>query len=153
MSITHPRTRSAPRAKPATQASVPEAYAPSQATAALLSLGQAERLRRLDAPDMGSTDAAAERAGATRATIVSWIAKGRCIGLERAKRGFRLPLWQFEPAIFGAIEAIAAAMDTTDGWVLLSFLETPHGGLGGLTPRMALEQGMRDRVIALAGAH
>ena len=98
------------------------------------------------------TEVAARLAGATRATIVAWIGNGRCIGLSRPTRGYRLPSWQFEPGVFEAIAPIAAAMDTTDGWALLSYLETPQGGLDGLTPRQALEQGLHDRVIALAGA-
>lgn len=127
-------------------------YASADATAAVLARGQAARLLRLDAPDMVATDAAARLAGATRATIVAWIGNGKCIGLQRPTRGYRLPAWQFEPEVFAAIAPIAAAMETTDGWALLSFLETPHGGLDGRTPRQALEQGLRERVLALAAA-
>lgn len=128
-------------------------YADKRASSGALERGQAARLRRLDAQDMANTDEAAAAAGVTRATVISWIRKGRCIGLARAKRGFRLPVWQFEPVIFEALSPISAAMDTTDGWALLSFMETPHGGLDGLTPRQALEQGQRERVVAIAGAH
>ena len=45
---------------------------------------------------------------------------------------------------------ISAALGTTEGWALLSFLESPHGALGGLTPRQAIEQGRADRVAAIA---
>ena len=45
---------------------------------------------------------------------------------------------------------IAAALGTTEGWALLSFLESPHGALGGLAPRQAIEQGQADRVMAIA---
>ena len=45
---------------------------------------------------------------------------------------------------------ISAALGTTEGWALLSFLESPHGALGGLVPRQAIEQGQADRVAAIA---
>lgn len=141
------------RPKPVAPVPTPPPYADRQATDAALAQGQAWRQRRLDAADMISTTEAAARVGATRATIVAWIGKGQCIGLSRPTRGYRLPLWQFEPAVLGVLGDIAAAMGTTDGWTLLGFLETPQGGLDGLTPRQALEQGQRARVVALAGAH
>lgn len=101
---------------------------------------------------MVNTEEAARLAGASKATIVSWIDAGRCIGLRRTTRGYRLPAWQFEPRIFEALPEVSRAMDTTDGWALLAFLETPHGALGGLSPRQALERGMQQRVVVLAGA-
>lgn len=101
---------------------------------------------------MVNTDQAADMAGTTRVTINAWIAKGRAIGLPRTRRGFRLPAWQFEPALWGLIPRLFKALGTLDGWALLSFLETPHGGLDGATPRQALERGQADRVLALASA-
>ncbi|MBK6788999.1 MAG: hypothetical protein IPG77_15530 [Betaproteobacteria bacterium] len=64
--------------------------------------------------------------------------------------GFRLPRWQFEPTMWDHLPRIAAALGTTEGWALLSFLESPHGALGGLAPRQAIEQGQADRVTAIA---
>lgn len=101
---------------------------------------------------MVSTDQAAVLAGTTRVTINAWIAKGRAIGLTRTRRGFRLPAWQFEPKVWEALPQLSHALSTVDGWTILAFLETPHGGLGGRTPRQALEQGHADWVLALAGA-
>lgn len=44
-------------------------------------------------------------------------------------------------------------MGTTDGWQMLSFLETPHEALDGLVPRIALEQGVSgQRIVDLAKA-
>ena len=140
-----------PRMRAATTG--PERYASAAATKAVLARGQAARLERLNSLDMVNTDRAAALAGTTRATIKAWIEKGRCIGLQRTTRGYRLPAWQFEPHVLVPLAAISAAMGTVDGWALLSFLETPLGGLDGRTPRQALEQGMSDRVIALAGDH
>jgi hypothetical protein len=128
-------------------------YASRDATAALLAAGQQARLQRLQAPDMVGTTQAARLAGTTRTSIVAWIGAGRCIGLARAQRGWRLPAWQFQPAVFDAVAPVAQALGTRDGWALLQFMETPHGGLGGLTPRQALEQGRRERVLAVAASH
>lgn len=106
----------------------------------------------LGSKDMVSTDEAAELAGTTRVTINTWIAKGKAIGLTQTRRGFKLPRWQFEPAIWEHIPKISEALDTQDGWTLLGFLETPLGGLDGRTPRQAIEQGKLARVIELAVA-
>lgn len=101
---------------------------------------------------MVTTDQAAALASTTRATMNAWIARGRAIGLTQSRRGFKLPKWQFEPAIWDTIPALAKALDTNEGWALLSFLETPLGGLQGRTPREAIEQGDVARVIELASA-
>ena len=70
----------------------------------------------------------------------------------RTRRGFRLPVWQFEPTLWDVVPNLSKALGTVDGWTMLAFLETPHGGLSGVTPRQALEQGHADRVLALASA-
>ena len=99
---------------------------------------------------MISTDEAAALAGTSRVTINAWIAKGRAIGLTQTKRGFRMPRWQFEPLMWEALPKLSAALATQEGWALLAFLESPLGGLGGFTPRQAIEQGQAQRVIELA---
>lgn len=111
----------------------------------------AARMARLEADDMLSTDQAAELVGTTRVTINAWIAKGRAIGLTQTRRGFKLPSWQFEPAVWEAVPQLAKALGTQEGWALLTFLETPLGALAGQTPRQAIEQGHAARVIELAG--
>ena len=82
--------------------------------------------------------------------INAWIVKGRAIGLTQTKRGFRMPRWQFEPSMWVALPRLSAALGTAGGWALLSFLESPHGALNGITPRQAIEQGQMDKVIRLA---
>lgn len=126
-------------------------YVSAEETRALLGGSLAARNARLAADDLVSTDEAAQLTNTTRVTVNAWIAKGRCIGLSQTKRGFRLPKWQFEPSIWPVLPKLAAALDTTDGWALLAFLESAHGALGGATPRAAIEQGMVKRVLDIAG--
>jgi hypothetical protein len=126
-------------------------YVSVEATSALLKSSLAARSARLAADDMASTDEAAVLAGTSRVTINAWIAKGRCIGLSQTKRGFRLPKWQFEPAVWPVVPKLAEALSTTNGWALLAFLESPHGALDGATPRAAIERGQVERVLDIAG--
>ncbi|MGD9834061.1 MAG: hypothetical protein AB7U92_15040 [Piscinibacter sp.] len=128
----------------------PDAYVPASAVRDLLAHSLDARQQRLGAADMISTDDAARLVDTTRVTINAWIAKGRAIGLTQTKRGFRMPRWQFEPAMWAAIPKLSAALGTTEGWALLSFLESPHGALEGLTPRQAIEQGRAEQAIAIA---
>lgn len=121
-------------------------------TQALLAGSLAVRQQRLEAGDMVSTDEAAQMTKTSRVTVNAWIASGRAIGLTRVKRGFRLPKWQFDAPLWDTLPNLTEALGTTEGWALLGFLETPHPGLDGETPRRAIERGMRDRVLALAAA-
>lgn len=127
-------------------------YATVAQTRALLAASKAFRNDRLGAGDMVSIDEAAAIAGASAATISRWIAQGRAIGLYQAEDDFRLPAWQFDPAIWKAVAQIATALGVTDGWTLLAFLESPHGGLDGKSPRVALERGRAARVVEIAKA-
>lgn len=128
-------------------------YASEAQTAALLRRGAEYRLQRINASDMITTDEAAELSGTTRVTINAWIKGGRCIGVTHLRRGFKMPKWQFEPYVFPVIQSLSQALGTTDGWQMLSFLETPHEALDGLAPRIALEQGVSgQRIVDLAAA-
>lgn len=143
-------TASAARPGRAQRRSTP--YVSATKTKALLSGSQAARALRLLADDMVTTQEAAELAGTSRVTINAWISKGRAIGLPQTQRGFRLPKWQFEPAVWTVLPELAQALGTVEGWTMLSFLESPLGGLNGRTPRQAIEQGEAMRVLQLAGA-
>lgn len=99
---------------------------------------------------MMSTDEAAELTGTTRVTVNAWIAKGRAIGLTQAKRGYRMPRWQFDSPLWDLIPKLSKALGTAEGWALLAFLEAPSGGLDGATPRQGIERGEGARVIELA---
>lgn len=130
----------------------PTPYVTAAKTKALLSSSRTTLAQRLQADDMVTTQEAAELTGASVVTINAWIAKGRAIGLTQAPRGFRLPKWQFEPALWTVLSDVSRALNTADGWTILSFLESPLGGLNGRTPRQAIEQGEAMRVLQLAGA-
>lgn len=119
---------------------------------ALLATSLEARHSRLNAGDMLSTDEAAQLVGTSRVTVNAWIKKGRAIGLSQTTRGFKLPKWQFEPLFWNALPKVSAALSLTEGWALLSFLETPHEALDGMTPRVAIERGMIDRVLEVAAA-
>lgn len=121
-------------------------------TKALMTGSLAVRQQRLDAGDMVSTDEAAQMTGTSRVTMNAWIAGGRAIGLSRVKRGYRLPKWQFDAPMWDTLPKLTKALGTTEGWAVLTFLETPHPGLDGSTPREAIERGMQDRAVTLAGA-
>jgi hypothetical protein len=137
----------------ARRANTADPYASEAQTTALLRRGAEYRRQRISASDMITTDEAAELSGTTRVTINSWIKSGRCIGVMHLRRGFKMPKWQFEPYVFPVIQLLSEALGTTDGWQMLSFLETPHEALDGLPPRIALEQGVAgQRIVDLATA-
>lgn len=126
-------------------------YASSSATEVLLRLGRRWRRDRLRAADMITIREAAELTGVDDLQVTSWIRNGRCIGAATAQGRLMLPRWQFEPPLWFLIRDICDALGTTDGWELLTFVETSSGALDGLTPRTALEQGMSHlRVLAAA---
>jgi excisionase family DNA binding protein len=135
-----------------TRTAQPSPYLSAAETSALLHASLDSRLRRLDQADLMTTDEAAALLGTSRVTVNAWINKGRCIGLTQTKRGFKVPRWQFEPVIWDHLPGIGQALGLHEGWALLNFFETPHGGLEGLTPRQALEQGQAERVLAVARA-
>ena len=96
---------------------------------------------------------AALLAGASRVTINAWIKSRRCIGVSHLRRGFKLPRWQFEPNLWPILQPLASALGASDGWQVLTFLETPASALDGQTPRAALEQGVPAKhILALATA-
>ncbi len=102
---------------------------------------------------MITTEEAATLVGTSRVTINAWIKSGRCIGVSNLRRGFKLPRWQFEPSIWPLLQPMAKRLGSSDGWLMLSFLETPARALDGQTPRTALEKGASmEQILALATA-
>ncbi|MEN9486263.1 MAG: hypothetical protein RJB37_4143 [Pseudomonadota bacterium] len=92
-----------------TRATQPSPYLRAAETSALLHASLDSRLRRLDQADLMTTDEAAALLGASRLTVNAWINKGRCIGLTRTKRGFKVPSWQFEPTIWDLLPVIGGS--------------------------------------------
>lgn len=144
------RKRSNARVQPAIAAD--SEYLSAAHSARLLAEGAERRVERLAASDMRATDQIADEQKVTRTTVVNWINAGRCIALTGVRRGYKLPNWQFAPAVWNLLPAITDALGTSDGWSLLTFFESPHPALRGLTPIVALQRGMGDRVMAIAEA-
>jgi hypothetical protein len=137
----------------ASVAKASDTYASEAQTAALLRSGASFRRERMNAADMLTTDEAAKLADTSRVTINAWIKSQRCVGVSHLRRGFKLPRWQFEPAVFPLLQPLAKALGASDGWTVLSFLESAHPALDGLTPRMALDKGMNaQRILDIATA-
>ena len=130
-----------------------DSYASGAQTTALLRRGAEYRFHRINASDMITTDEAALLSGTSRVTINAWIKSGRCIGVAYLRSGVKIPKWQFEPSVFPVLKAVSEALGAKGWWPVLSFLETPHVALDGLTPRIALERGMtRLHIVELATA-
>lgn len=135
------------------RANTADPYASEAQTRALLRRGSEYRLHRINASDMITTGEAVLLSGTSRVAINAWIKSGRCIGVKHLRSTIRIPKWQFEPYVFPVLQAVSEALATKDGWQMLSFLETPHVALGGLAPRIALEQGVTgQRIVELAAA-
>lgn len=129
-------------------------YAPASTTKDILEAGSQVRAVRLAAADMLTVDQAATLLDIEPLRIQRWSRCSQCIGVMDAKGALRLPKWQFEPEVWLFIEDLLEGLGTTDGWQLLSFLESPAESLAGLTPRTALERGLpTGRVLAAAVAH
>ncbi|SCK38065.1 hypothetical protein VAR608DRAFT_3531 [Variovorax sp. HW608] len=129
-------------------------YVSAAEAAALLREGQQYRHDRLRAADMITVEEAGLIMGVDDSTIAAWIVAGKCIGLGDPDGAMKLPRWQFEPSAWSSIQRIGRSLGTRDCWQIFDFLETPASALGGLTPRVALEQGMPvQRVLAAATAY
>lgn len=117
------------------------------------SLNLHHRRDRIEANDMITPPEAAQLIGTSSAMVKSWIDVGRCIGVPSPGGAFKLPRWQFDPAIWSVVPLLAKVLGTTDGWQLLTFFESPSPALGSEAPRVALERGVPvERILALAAA-
>lgn len=108
------------------------------------------RRTRLEAADMLSADEASEFTVLSVEAVTRAVAEGKLLGLKGAGPGLRLPMWQFSEPMRSAMPKVISGLG--DPWSVLSFLESPHGALGGRTPRAAIEQGESERVVALAAS-
>lgn len=88
--------------------------------------------------------------GVDESQVLGWIGQSLCVALTLQGHGTRLPSWQFAGDLPLWIGPVSEALEASNGWQVLSFLETPLDGLEGRTPRVALEQGDVEQVLALA---
>lgn len=103
----------------------------------------------LGGEDMLSAEEFAKILGTTRVTVSTKRQNGEILGLDGAKCGFRFPVWQIDAA--GKPYAALSALHERLGgpWTVYRFLVQPHGELGGLTGREALERGRARAVLAV----
>lgn len=105
---------------------------------------------RLRSADMISVAEAASLLGEDESAVLRWIKQGRCVALSLQGYETRLPSWQFEGDLLLWIGPVSEVLEASNGWQVLSFLETPLDGLEGRTPRVALEQGDVEQVLSIA---
>lgn len=137
--------------RPSRSSASPSAdFLPASGMRSLLREGRRHADARLAAADMISVNEAASLLGERSSEVRRWVAAGHCIGLRDGRSAMRLPRWQFEGDMLLWMGPIARALGPGNGWNVLFFLETPHGGLGGRTPRQAIEHGDVGLVLSLA---
>lgn len=131
-----------------------EAVAADPALETALAAARARgRLRAADilgGEDMLSADAFAQLLGTSRVTVNSKRQSGRVLGLDGAKRGYRFPVWQLDAEGKPYAELAALHEQLGGPWAVYRFLVQPHGALGGLTGRKALERGRGKAALEAA---
>jgi len=125
-------------------------YETPEQTSELIADGLPRQRTRLEATDMLSADEASEFTGLSLEAVARDVAGGKLLGLKDAELRLRLPRWQFSEPMRSAMPQIISGLGALEPWSVLAFLESPHGALGGRTPRASIEQGDLERVIALA---
>lgn len=131
-----------------------EARAPDvdleEALAAARERGHLRAADILRGDDMLGAEAFAKLLGTSRVTVNTKRQSGQVLGLGGAKRGFRFPVWQLD-AEGKPYAALAALHERLGGpWAVYRFLMQPHGELGGLTGREALERRTVNAVLEAA---
>jgi len=121
-----------------------------RALAAARERGRLRAAEILSGADMLSADAFAEQLGTSRVTVNAKRQNGQILGLDRAKRGFRFPVWQLDAEGKPYAELQALRHRLGGPWAVYRFLTQPHGELEGLTGREALERGKGEAVLAAA---
>lgn len=141
-------------AMPAPEPVVEEPEVPdAELGAALAAARERGRLRAaeiLGGDDMLSADAFAKVLGTTRATVNTKRQAGQVLGLDGAKRGFRFPIWQLDAESKPYAELAGLHARLGGPWAVYRFLIQPHGELGGLTGREALERGKTKAALEAA---
>jgi hypothetical protein len=104
----------------------------------------------------------ADRLGVSRATVASWRAQGKLLGVRFDNHQYLYPAFQFvlapeqgERGVLRHLDSVLAALGDRSPWWKARFLRTPAGALGGRTPLdllQAPEPGAADleRLLLLA---
>jgi hypothetical protein len=121
----------------------------SDGTGGVILVGTTARALRLHKEDMLTVAEVAQITRVFEARVECWIRRQRCIFVEGPDETLRLPAWQFITPMWDAMPKVFEVLGTTDGWEVLSFLETPTDLLGGRTARNAIEQGKLAEVLEL----
>ena len=131
------------------EAGVPDAKL-QDALAAARKRGRLRAAEILGADDMLSAEAFAKLLGTTRVTVNTKRQSGQLLGIDGAKRGFRFPVWQIDAEGKPFTELVTLHERLGGAWAVYRFLVQPHGELGGLTGREALERGKSNSVLEAA---
>lgn len=112
--------------------------------------GHIKAAQIFEAKDMLNAEAFAELLGTSRMTVNTKRQNGQVLGLDGAKRGYRFPAWQLDVNGKPYAEIPALLQLLGSAWAVYRFLIQPHGALGGLTGRQALERGKGLDAVAAA---
>lgn len=124
--------------------------------AELLSVGDQGQRSILAHPDMLDLEAASSLSGIPVRTLTHMRRTNRILALARAgaKKGYRFPAFQFEPAVLAAMPSVLAAFGPARAWQAFDFLTHTEPLLSGAVPINLLREGRPaevERVVKVAG--
>jgi hypothetical protein len=135
----------------------PGALAPAREPAAADPLAEArlrgagQRDRLFARVEMLTVEQVARLLGLTRQGVDLRRRKGRLIGLERGRRGYLYPAWQFvDGQVVPGFEEVLAALASSGPWLACRFFMQREPRLGGRRPIDALRAGRLEAVKAAA---
>ena len=101
-----------------------------------------------------TAEEAAELLGITRQAIDNRRKRGKLLGVQLGKRGYRYPTWQFTPdGMLPGLSQTLQALHDLSPWIQLSFLLNDNAWLDGLRPLDLLRQGQIEPVVDAAGKY
>jgi len=103
--------------------------------------------------EMASSDDFASHAGVSRETVNTQRKAGRLLALTNGTRSFRYPLWQLEPTVKSAMEAVLRELRPLDPWTIHLFLTQRNPLLAGQSPLECLRSARVDDVLDAARSY
>ena len=101
-----------------------------------------------------TAEEAADLLGITRQAIDNRRKRGKLLGVQLGKRGYRYPAWQFTPdGTLPGLGQIFQALDGYSPWIQFSFMLNDNAWLDGLRPLDLLRRGDIEPVIEAAGKY